>query len=392
MKLKEEKLFHSSFVYVCIAHFCLFFAFYLILPVMPLYLIDEFQTGKSLAGLILSSYTLAALLVRPFSGFIVDSFARKPVYLLTYFIFIGYFSGYIFATSLLFFTIIRATHGLPFGIVSTASSTIAIDVMPASRRGEGIGYFGVMGTIAMATGPMTGLFIMETFSYQAVFLSSVIIGAVGFIFANLVKTEKRELIEQKIKLSFDRFVLLKGMPAFPTVLLLAFMYGILITYLILFAREININTGGGLFLTLMSFGLILSRLTAGKVIDKGYLTKMIIGGKLLLLVTISILILTENIYTFYIIAIFIGVAFGFIAPAYQTLFINLAEHNQRGTANSTYLTAWDMGLGAGVLIGGQIAEVSSYHSAYAFGLLCILASTLIFMKFTASYYNKNKLR
>ena len=147
-----DKLWTQSFISACSSNFLLFFAFYLLLPVLPLYLIEEFHTSKSYAGVILSCYTLTALLIRPFTGFILDIFIRKPIYILAYFLFILSFVGYPLATLVSLFLFLRIVHGFTFGLVTTAGNCLIVDIMPASRRGEGLVYFGVSNNLAMAIG------------------------------------------------------------------------------------------------------------------------------------------------------------------------------------------------------------------------------------------------
>ena len=125
------------------ANFALFFAFYLLTPLLPLYLHETFGATKDVIGMVLSGYTIMALLFRPFSGYIVDTFPRKTVLLYAYAAFAIFFAGYLAASSLLLFTIVRTLHGGPFGAVTVANSTVAIDVLPSSRRNEGIGYYGL---------------------------------------------------------------------------------------------------------------------------------------------------------------------------------------------------------------------------------------------------------
>ena len=158
---ERPQLWTRSFVCICIANFMLFFAFYLLLPIIPLYLISEFQTSKSLVGMVLSCYTIAALMVRPYSGYILDKFKRKPIYLGAYLAFVFIFIGYAEAAFLSMFITLRILHGLAYGLVSTAGNTIVVDIMPSERRGEGLGYFGVANNIAMAIGPMTSLFLVS---------------------------------------------------------------------------------------------------------------------------------------------------------------------------------------------------------------------------------------
>ena len=139
----QEKLWNSNFIKVNIANFMLFFAFYLLMPLLPLYMSETFHSTKDVIGAVLSGYTIAALLSRPFSGYIVDSYPRRQVLLVVYFLFFIFFAGYLAAGSLVIFGIVRTLHGAPFGALTVANSTVAIDVLPSSRRSEGIGYYGL---------------------------------------------------------------------------------------------------------------------------------------------------------------------------------------------------------------------------------------------------------
>ena len=189
--MTKDKLFTGSFFCILGANFLLFFAFYLLMPILPFYLQECFNASNGLVGIVLSCYTIAALIVRPFAGYILDMFSRKPLYLLTYLLFTTIFGGYIVAVSLAMVVFFRAIHGLAFGIVTVAGNTIVIDIMPASRRGEGLGYYGLANNIAMAIGPMVGLFLHDFFSFNLIFLFSIISGAIGLCLASRVKTKTK---------------------------------------------------------------------------------------------------------------------------------------------------------------------------------------------------------
>ena len=139
--MAKDKLISPSFCYILAANFLLFFAFYLILPILPFYLQDQFDADKSMIGFILSCYTIAALCIRPFSGYLLDTFARRPLYLLAYSVFMVIFAGYMIASLLSIFIVLRILHGFAFGMVTVSGNTIVIDILPSSRRGEGIHEF-----------------------------------------------------------------------------------------------------------------------------------------------------------------------------------------------------------------------------------------------------------
>ena len=216
----KDKLLSPSFCYILAANFLLFFAFYLLLPVLPFYLKEQFLAGKSMIGFILSCYTVACLCIRPFSGYMLDTFSRKPLYLLSYFIFTVIFGGYMLAGALALFITLRIVHGFAFGMVSVAGNTIVIDILPSSRRGEGLGYYGLANNIAMSFGPMTGLFMHGACSYEVIFTCSLVSGCLGLIMASLVKTPYKQPVKRE-PISLDRFFLVKGLPAGVSLLLLS---------------------------------------------------------------------------------------------------------------------------------------------------------------------------
>ena len=397
----KDRLVTPGYCFILAANFLLYFGFWLLIPVLPFYLSEIFNAGNSTIGIILSCYTVAALCIRPFSGYFLDSFARKPLYLLAYFIFMTMFAGYIIAGSLVLFILFRIIHGVSFGMVTVGGNTVVIDIMPSSRRGEGLGYYGLSNNIAMAVGPMSGLFLHDAgMSYTTIFCCSLGSCIAGFICASLVKTPYKPPVKRE-PISLDRFILLKGIPAGISLLLLSIPYGMTTNYVAMYAKEIGINATTGFFFTFMAVGMAISRIFSGKIVDKGKITQVISAG--LYIVVFSFFLLSACVYIinwnsmacgiiFFAVALLLGVGFGIMFPAYNTLFVNLAPNNQRGTATSTYLTSWDVGIGIGMLTGGYIAEVSTFDKAYLFGACLTIISMLYLNGKVTPHYHKNKLR
>ena len=396
----KDRLVTRDYCLILAANFLLYFAFYLILPILPFYLTEIFHTGNATVGIVLSCYTVASLCIRPFSGYLLDTLARKPLYLIAYFVFISIFAGYMLAGVLTLFVLLRIAHGLAFGMVTVAGNTIVIDITPSSRRGEAVGYYGLMNNTAMSFGPMTGLFMHDSYSFETIFLCSFISGALGFIAACLVKTPPKQPVKRE-PLSFDRFVLIKGIPAGIALLLLSIPYGMTSTYVAMYAKEIGISLSSGLFFTFMAVGMAVSRMFSGRQVDKGRITQVIMLGLYLVSACFFLFAgcdelmkinpeLTEVL--FFMIALLLGVGFGTMFPAFNTLFVNLAPNNQRGTATSTYLTSWDVGIGIGLMAGGYIAQLTSFDMAYLFGACLTVVSIFYFKLRVAPHYHKNKLR
>ena len=341
----KEALFTPSFIAVCSANLLFFIASFMMVPVLPIYLLDGLHASKSVVGIILSAYM----------------------------------------------GIVRALHGMSFGALSTSAATLAVDVIPIAKLGTGIGLYGMMGSLAMALGPMIGMLVLEAGSYDAVFITAMGCAAGGILLGLLVK-KQRVTASRGEKISLDRFFLKKGTYAFIGLVLMAFVYGLLVNYLSVFARERHVMANPGYFFLLMSLGLILSRLFAGGMIDKGYIGRLILGGKGTILLASLLFLFVPTETVFFGSAVAFGLGFGMMSPSYQTLFINLAEPTRRGTANATYLIAWDVGIGAAVLLGGLIAEISSFDDAFILGLIMLFFSAVLYMKVIGPQYEKNRLR
>lgn len=397
----KEKLVTPSYLFIIAANFLQFFGFWLLIPVLPFYLQEVFGADKTSIGAILSCYTIAALCMRPFSGYLLDTFSRKPLYLVAYFLFTAMFGGYMLASTLTLFIICRIIHGFSFGMVTVSGSTIVIDIMPSSRRGEGLGYYGLANNIAMSIGPMTGLFLHEaSVGYTFIFCCSLTACIIGLLCSYLVKTPYKSPIKKE-PISLDRFILLKGIPAGISLLLLSIPYGMTTNYVAMYAKQIGITASTGFFFTLMAIGMAISRLFSGKLVDKGKITQVIQAGMYLVcgcffalsacgwLTSWSI---TATTILFFTISLLLGIGFGTMFPAYNTLFVNLAPNNQRGTATSTYLTSWDVGIGIGMVMGGYIAEVSTFRMAYLAGALLTVISLGYFFKKVTPHFHAHRLR
>lgn len=397
----KDRLITMDYCCILAANFLLFFGFWLLIPVLPFYLTEEFGCGHTMVGMILCCYTVSALCIRPFSGYLLDTFARKPLYLLAYFVFMSMFLGYILAGTLTLFVLFRVVHGLAFGTVTVGGNTVVIDIMPPSRRGEGLGYYGLTNNLAMSVGPMVGLFMHNSHcSFNTIFICALCATLVGFCMASRVRTPYKPPVKREA-ISLDRFILIKGLPAGVALLLLSVPYGMTTNYVAMYARQIGITAETGFFFTCLAMGMAVSRIFSGRWVDKGYVTQVISMGFYLVISCFFLLGFCSSIIRwdatvctvlFFAIALGLGIGFGVMFPAYNTLFVNLAPNNQRATATSTYLTSWDVGIGIGMLAGGYISEVSTFDKAYLFGACLTVVSMLYFNFKVAPHFKKNKLR
>ena len=400
-----ERLWNRNYCKVMTANFSLFFAFYVLTPLLPLYLSEHFGATKDMIGLVLSGYTITALVIRPFSGYMVDSFPRKIVLMVSFGAFAIFFAGYLAASTLLLFTIVRTLHGGPFGTLTTANATVAIDVLPSSRRTEGIGYYGLSNNLAMALAPTIGIWIYQlTKSFEFLFWLAFVVATAGWLVDATVKLPSKEMIHHKSKLSLDRFFLVRGWLLGLNMVTFGFSFGVLSNYLAIYGKEVMGITGGtGTYFLLCSVGLIASRLQGSKALRQGRVTYNAGSGMVISLIGYTLFILIPTLSSYFTLhsslltavgyygsALLIGLGNGHMWPAFQNMTINVAQNNQRGTANSTILISWDIGMGLGILVGGVIAEYFGYGAAF-WTVVAINATgvTTFFLATKTFFLNRN---
>lgn len=388
-----EKLWNRNYCRAMLGNFMLFFSFYLLTPLLPIYLDAQFHADKDMIGLVLSGYVVAALIVRPFSGFIVDSFDRRKVLMFCFFAFFICFTGYIGAGTLLMFALVRTIHGLPFGATTVANSTVAIDTLPSSRRNEGIGFYGLSNNLAMAIAPSAGIWVYGlTDNFTLLFWISLVVAFAGFYCASSIRLPKRPRVEGRPHLSMDHFFLTRAWLMAINIALFGLCWGVMSNYVAIYGKErLGITDGTGVFFALLSTGLFVSRLYGSKSLRKGRLTENALEGASISAVGFTLFALVHQPWAFYLSAPLIGLGNGRMFPAFLNMFISVARHDQRGTANSSILTSWDVGMGLGILAGGILVEYADYSAAFWFTAASQITSTLLLLFFTRDFFKARKL-
>lgn len=347
----------------------------LIVPLLPIYLQEEYGASKDVIGVVLSGYTVVALLTRATSGYVVDHYPRKQVLVLGFVLLTAFFAGYLAAGSLLLFACVRTLHGMPFGLATVSNSTVAIDVLPASRRAEGIGYYGLSNNVATAISPTIGLWLYDTFhNFDILFCASMGVALLGTLSVSgisspAVPTSASVTNKQSVSTpdsSFlNRFFLTAAWRQAVAIACYSFAYGVVSTYVAIYGREeLDIQGGSGLFFALLASGLILSRLAGSHTLRKGLVVRNASIGVSISCVGYLLFALLHNEVGYYGAALLIGLGNGHLWPAFQTMFINLGPTSKRGTANASLLTSWDLGVGIGVISGGFAIEHFGYHTAF----------------------------
>lgn len=387
---QKAKLWSLSYLNVCLANFLMACSFNLLMPSIPLYITEQMGVPQSQTGIVLASYAIALMFVRPFSGFIVDLYSRKKILLIAFSCYVLIFFGYFWATTVLLFIVVRFIHGITWGLSTVSSSTLAIDVVPSERRAEGIGYYGTFMNVAMAIGPFIAIHIYNHSGFDVLLWCAIAMGALGIITVSLIKAPIKTKVERQ-KISFDRFFLIKGWPIFFNQLLPCFAWGTIGPFVAQYGKGLGIPNAG-IFFLFWAGGIIASRVFAGKLVDRGKIHEVNVSAMAIVAIAFLVFALVHNIYAFCISGLFIGVGFGMMFPALQTLYINLAENNQRGTANSTYLIGFDLGLALGMLVGGYLTGYFSFETLYMVASGLCAVSVVVYWTCSRVIFERKRLR
>lgn len=386
MSQVNNSIFKGNFVLVFFASMLMFTAFYLLLPTLPVFLTHELKIDEGQTGLILSVFTLAALLIRPFTGFLIDRFGRKRFYIPSLLLFAVIFTAYPIAGIFAFILLIRFMHGLVWGIATTTGSTLIVDIVPAARRGEGIGLFGLAMTIPMAIGPLTGIQLAHNYSYTFMFLFAGGLAFTGFMLTLFIKYPAVPLAG-KASFSFRNLLESSSLPVTFNLLLINISYGGMVSFISLYALKTGIGYTGIFFIVFAS-GITLARLYMGKIFDRHGPKVLSIVGILLLVGGHIFLGLIINTVGFMVAGFLLGLGSGILFPVFQAMVNNMVPPQRRGAANSTLFSGLDLGIGLGMLFTGFLSHsIGLPHTFLIFGVLN-LAALFYFFFFSLTHYQK----
>ncbi len=369
-----EKIWTRDFTLICISNFFIFLGFQMTLPTIPLF-VEHLGGNEQLIGLVVGIFTFSALLIRPFAGHQLEIRGRRFVYLLGLAIFVLSVGTYGIISSLLLLFLFRMVQGIGWGFSTTASGTIATDLIPAKRRGEGMGYFGLFGNIALAFGPSLGLTLAGTISYTKLFSICAILGLVALILSSRIHYKKTETVKENPK-KWDFY----EETALPPSILLFFItvsFGGIAAFLPLYTVQKGIS-GIEWYFLLFAVALMISRTFAGRLYDlKGHRAVFAPGAFSIVLAMLLLAWLPSSL-VLYIAAFMYGLGFGALQPALQAWAVQTAPDNRKGMANATFFSSFDLGVGIGAIAFGQIAYLLGYQSIYIASALSVLISILLY--------------
>lgn len=374
-------LWTKNLIIAAIVNFLLYFGFQMLQPNLPVYM-DALGANESIIGLATALFAASAILVRPVSGILLDKVGRRSILLIGQAIFFLSVMSYSIFPAIVPILIARFLHGFGWGAASTANYTMASDNIAKERFGEGIGYFSLAGSFAMAIGPILGLFILSNFNFKILFYSSAILIILSTIMSFGFEYKKIDKVKEKVTLE-----LFEKTSVMPTIIIffLTVTYGTVVSFISLYAIEQGIENIG-LFFTVYAICLVVSRPLFGRIIDKLGFDYAIIPGVVLIFISMILLSFAKSLAFFLLIAFVYGIGFGAAQSGLQTMAIAFSPLDKRGSANATYFTGFDSGIGIGSMIYGYIATKLGYSQMFLLTTIPIVISLIVYL-----IYGRKKL-
>lgn len=373
--MQSNKLWTKDFIGSFVINFFLTLVFYLLIVTMATYAIEQYHASISTSGLVSGLFVIGGLTGRLISGSLINKLGPNRLLIITIAICIVLVGLYYCDFGIAFLIILRFLHGVPHGMALTAISSIVAQKIPESRKSEGINYYSMSTTLATAFGPFLGIFMTQHTTFPILFLFCLILMVSTLVISFSIKvisenqskdTAKNPTFKDVLKNSIEPNTIPIGF----IILLLSFAYSGVLTYLNLYAAQINLTNIASFFFIMYSIMVFISRPITGKIMD--YRGHNIVMYPAFILYALSMFMLStvHNGLILLIIGGIMGLGFGNLQSATQVIAVKSTTKSRISIATSTYFIFFDAGLGLSPYLLGYITPLTGY--ANMFGLMAII--------------------
>jgi MFS family permease len=379
---QANQIFTKRFISLFFTNMAVFFVFYGLVTTLPLYAIGVLGRSDDESGLLVTVFLLSAIVMRPFSGKLLDLFGKKRLLVMSLAFYLICTVLYLFFKPFVLLLALRFFQGIWFSIATTAAGSLAADIIPNHRKGTGLGYFTMSTNLAVVFGPFIGLLVIQYASFDVLFIILAVIVSIGAILALFLQTgDLAQPIKEKgsLKFTFDDLFERKALPLAMMACLIAFAYASVLSFLSLYAEQKDLLSAASYFYAVYAVSMISIRPFTGKIYDAYGAKYIIVPSFVLFAIGLVILANAESTLLFLLSAIFIGIGFGTLTTSFQSLCIQATTSNRSGYATATYFTLFDIGIALGSYIFGIVAVTMSYQSVYYLSAALIIIVLIIYL-------------
>ena len=386
----QNQIFTKRFIALFMTNLAVFLIFYGLITTLPLYVTGNLGRTDDDAGLLVTAFLISAILVRPFSAKMLDIYGKKKMLVISIIIYLLCTILYIFIKPFGILLALRFLQGIWFSIATTATGSIAADIIPDNRKGAGLGYFTMSTNLAVVIGPFVGLFIVQKASFETLFIALSVIGLLGSLIALTINTSDiaRPEVKPKLSFSFHDLFEIKALPIALLASLLALSYSSVLSFISIYAEQQDMLSVASYFYVVFAAAMLIIRPFTGKIYDQKGPKYVVIPSFVLFAIGLFMLAYMDSSWQFLVAAIFVGSGYGTLTTSMQSQAVQSTSIARSGYATATYFTLFDTGIAIGSYILGIIAMSFSYQMVYVLcGILLVvnmILYILLFRKTSAS--------
>ena len=378
--MNTDRLWSPAFINYGVSSGIFYMTQYVLVAALPIILTAELGGSALDAGLAMTYFQIGTILCRPFAGRLIDGLDKRIILLISsalFFVIMGLFN---LTTSLQTIFVLRGLHGAIFALGTTVMAALAVVVLPASRKGEGINMFAVFSNIAMVLGPAVGLYALQAYGSSSLYMFLTIMTALAFVLSNVIRLPK-ELAKPRQKTSkgwsISQFIEKRSLPWALMGLFIGFTYSGVLVFIPIELNSMGAGVWGSVFFALFALMIIISRPLVGKVYARYGSRFVIYPGVTIFIVGLAILGVVSTPVGIICTAPLLGLGYGAAQPAFQALAVQSAPIERAGVSTATYFLALDIAVGAGSVILALIANALGYQYLYQItSLIMIIALAL----------------
>ncbi|MGM0854668.1 MAG: MFS transporter [Bacillota bacterium] len=377
----QTTIWTRPFLMALVNNFFIFLVFYSLLTVLPLYVIDELHGTEGEAGLATTIFLLSAIIVRPFSGKIIELLGKKKTLIISVMLFGISTIIYFWVNDFYLLMGLRFFHGIWFSIGTTVLVAIAADMIPPHRKGEGLGYFAMSMNLAVVVGPFISLALIQWIPYSALFMGLAFVIVIGFLCSFGIQVSEDDGVEAKVsgRLTFKDLIEVKAIPISLVGFLTSFAYSGIMSFISVYAKSIHLFESVSLFFVVFAAAMLLSRPFTGRLYDRSGPNAVIYPSLIIFAIGLILLSVTHSVLLLLVAGTLIGLGYGALLPSFQTMSLQDAPKRRTGHATATFFIFYDLGIAVGSFVLGVVS------SQFGFSALYIICSGMTFV--TILVYN-----
>ncbi|WP_425917510.1 MFS transporter [Acinetobacter sp. TSRC1-2] len=383
---ENAPLWSRNFILVSAINFQLVLTFYLLVVVIVGYAVAELGATTAQAGLVSGLFIVGTLIGRLFVGKFLERFGGKTTLIvgLTGFLI---FSGFYFMKfDVGMLLLVRFMHGFMMGMVSTVLGTIIAQILPPTRRGEGIGYYSMSSTLGTAIGPFLAIWMMLHIGYDSIFIVSSIVAVSCLVVALLIQVpnlaQQNNLLDISVPAEkpswISQFIEYKALPISFVMLLASVCYSGVLSFINFYAKEIDLVETASFFFLMYAIAILISRPFTGPLLDRKGENIIMYPAFIIMAIAMILLSQVQSSFMLLVCAGLLGFGYGNIQSVCQTVAVKSASIERMGFATSTFFIFLDAGLGFGPYFIGHALDYIDYSQLYFYSAMCVLVCIVVY--------------